>query len=61
MLNIIKNLLGFGPKVDYAMLLKQGAVANLPDARGKTSLDHAIMQENEQMISLLEKEDGSPA
>ena len=26
MLNTIKNLLGFGPKVDYAELVKQGAI-----------------------------------
>ncbi len=26
MLNTIKQLLGFGPKVDYAQLIKQGAV-----------------------------------
>lgn len=26
MLNVIKNLLGFGPKVDFAELVKQGAI-----------------------------------
>lgn len=26
MLNTLKNILGFGPKTDYAALLKQGAV-----------------------------------
>ncbi|TAE88303.1 MAG: rhodanese-like domain-containing protein [Bacteroidetes bacterium] len=33
MLNIIKNLLGFGPKIDYAALVKQGAV--IVDVRSK--------------------------
>lgn len=33
MLNTIKNLLGFGPKVDYAALVKQGAV--ILDVRSK--------------------------
>lgn len=33
MLNALKNLLGFGPKVDYAELVKQGAV--ILDVRSK--------------------------
>lgn len=33
MINIIKNLLGFGPKVDYAELVKQGAI--ILDVRSK--------------------------
>jgi len=33
MKNIIKNLLGFGPKVDYAELIKQGAI--ILDVRSK--------------------------
>jgi phage shock protein E len=33
MLNTIKNLLGFGPKVDYAQLLKDGAI--ILDVRSK--------------------------
>ena len=33
MLTAIKNLLGFGPKVDYAALMKQGAV--IIDVRSK--------------------------
>jgi hypothetical protein len=33
MLTAIKNLLGFGPKVDYAALMKQGAV--IVDVRSK--------------------------
>jgi rhodanese-related sulfurtransferase len=33
MINIIKNLLGLGPKVDYAELVKQGAV--IIDVRSK--------------------------
>jgi rhodanese-related sulfurtransferase len=33
MINTIKNLLGFGPKVDYAELVKQGAV--ILDVRSK--------------------------
>lgn len=33
MINTIKNLLGFGPKVDYAELVKQGAI--ILDVRSK--------------------------
>ena len=33
MINTIKNLLGFGPKVDYAALMKQGAI--IVDVRSK--------------------------
>lgn len=33
MLNTIKSLLGFGPKVDYAALVKQGAI--ILDVRSK--------------------------
>lgn len=33
MLNAIKNLLGFGPKVDYAQLVKDGAI--ILDVRSK--------------------------
>ncbi len=35
------------------LLLKNGALTNLKDARGKTSLDHAVIQENEAMVELL--------
>ncbi|MEZ4827945.1 MAG: rhodanese-like domain-containing protein [Bacteroidia bacterium] len=34
MLNAIKNLLGFGPKVDYAELVQQGAI--ILDVRTKS-------------------------
>jgi rhodanese-related sulfurtransferase len=34
MLNTIKNLLGFGPKVNYAELVKQGAI--ILDVRSKS-------------------------
>lgn len=34
MLNAIKQLLGFGPKVDYAELVKQGAI--ILDVRSKS-------------------------
>lgn len=33
MLNTLKNLLGFGPKIDYASLVKQGAI--ILDVRSK--------------------------
>src|SRR5688572_28869215 len=33
MINTIKNLLGFGPKVDYAQLVKDGAI--ILDVRSK--------------------------
>lgn len=33
MINAIKNILGFGPKVDYAELVKQGAI--ILDVRSK--------------------------
>ena len=33
MINAIKNLLGFGPKVDYAALIKRGAI--ILDVRSK--------------------------
>lgn len=33
MINAIKNMLGFGPKVDYAALIKQGAI--ILDVRSK--------------------------
>lgn len=33
MINAIKNLLGFGPKVDYAQLVKDGAI--ILDVRSK--------------------------
>jgi rhodanese-related sulfurtransferase len=33
MLNALKNLLGFGPKVDYSELVKQGAI--ILDVRSK--------------------------
>lgn len=33
MINTIKNLFGFGPKVDYAQLVKQGAI--ILDVRSK--------------------------
>jgi rhodanese-related sulfurtransferase len=34
MINIIKKILGFGPKVDYPTLLKQGAI--ILDVRSKS-------------------------
>jgi ankyrin repeat protein len=37
------------------MLLKNGADQSLKDSRGKTPLDHAILQENEEMIKLLQQ------
>lgn len=44
----------FGQLAIAELLLKNGAVTNLPDSRGKTALDHAHLQENTSMISLLQ-------
>lgn len=43
----------FGQLGIARMLLKKGALTNLPDSRGKSSIDHALLQENEEMIALL--------
>lgn len=37
MINAIKNILGLGPKVNYAELVKQGAI--ILDVRSKTEFD----------------------
>ena len=43
-------------KMDIAEdLLEHGAAWDIPDSRGKTPIDHAVMQENEPMVRLLEK------
>lgn len=45
----------FGQLQIAEWLLQKGAKINLPDARGKTSFDHAVIQENEAMIELFER------
>jgi len=40
MLEAIKNLLGFGPKVDYAELIKQGAIILDVRSKGEYSTGH---------------------
>ena len=40
MLNIIKNLFGFGPKMDYAELVKQGAIILDVRSKGEYSSGH---------------------
>lgn len=40
MLNTIKNLFGFGPKVDYAELFKQGAIILDVRSAGEFSSGH---------------------
>jgi rhodanese-related sulfurtransferase len=40
MLNTIKNLFGFGPKVDYAELIKQGAIILDVRSAGEFSSGH---------------------
>ena len=45
----------FGQQQIAQVLLNKGALINLPDARGKTSYDHAVLQENEAMIALMKK------
>jgi ankyrin repeat protein len=37
------------------MLLKKGADINARDVRGKSPLDHAAIQENWDMVSLIEQ------
>lgn len=36
-------------------LLQNGAQLSIPDARGKTPIDHAVVQGNEPMVRLLER------
>jgi hypothetical protein len=45
----------FGHLEIAELLLKNGADQSLKDSRGKTPLDHAILQENEAMINLLQQ------
>jgi uncharacterized protein len=45
----------FGHLQIAEMLLKNGADVTLTDARGKTPLDHAWIQENDNMVSLIER------
>jgi uncharacterized protein len=45
----------FGQIEIATLLLEKGAVINVPDNRGKTPLDHAVIQENKAMIELLSK------
>jgi ankyrin repeat protein len=37
------------------MLLQKGTDLNIRDARGKSAFDHAVIQENEQMVELIQK------
>jgi ankyrin repeat protein len=50
----------FGQLQIAEWLLQKGAKTNLPDVRGKTSYDHAVIQENEPMIELLERYSSAP-
>ena len=45
----------FGQLQIAEWLLQKGAQSNLPDVRGKTSLHHAIIQENEAMVALIQR------
>jgi ankyrin repeat protein len=45
----------FGHIAIAEMLLQKGANVHVPDARGKSPLDHARMQENWNMYDLLER------
>ena len=45
----------FGRLEIAELLLDNGSQINLADNRGKTSYDHAVLQENEEMITLLKK------
>ncbi len=46
----------FGQIEIAKFLLEKGAETSIADNRGKTPLDHAVIQENEEMISLLSKD-----
>jgi ankyrin repeat protein len=48
----------FGQLRIAELLLQKGAFINIADTRGKTSYDHAVLQENEPMIALLERYNG---
>ncbi len=37
------------------MLLRKGADTSLKDSSGKTPLDHAVIQENEPMVELINR------
>jgi ankyrin repeat protein len=43
----------FGQLEIASLLLRNGADRDLHDSRGKSPLDHALMQENEAMVELL--------
>ena len=45
----------FGQLQIAEKLLQKGAVIDFQDARGKTPLDHARIQENDAMVALIEK------
>ena len=45
----------FGQLQIAEWMLQKGAKINFPDVRGKTSFDHAVIQENEAMIELMER------
>ncbi len=45
----------FGQLGIAEMLLQNGADVTLTDARGKTPLDHAWIQENDEMVALIER------
>jgi hypothetical protein len=45
----------FGKMEVAEILLEHGAAWDVPDSRGKTPIDHAVIQENEPMVRLLEK------
>jgi len=45
----------FGQLAIAELLLQRGARTDLRDSRGKSPLDHAVLQENEAMIALMKK------
>ncbi|MBD0287928.1 MAG: ankyrin repeat domain-containing protein, partial [Flavisolibacter sp.] len=45
----------FGHLKIAELLLQHGADVTIRDARGKSPLDHAVIQENEKMVMLLEQ------
>lgn len=45
----------FGQLAIAEGLLKMGARTDFPDSRGKTSADHAAIQENEEMLALFQR------
>ncbi|WP_207497129.1 ankyrin repeat domain-containing protein [Aridibaculum aurantiacum] len=45
----------FGHLEIAELLLQKGADMTIPDSRGKSAFDHAIIQENEDMIKLLQR------